>query len=140
MSKKSRNRSRSRRVTTVNANRRLPTTQYDLINFIEGLPARHPSPSIAIEDRRTFHPDGEFRNARSYNSSSHSLVVGSPAPASHNSNRFTDVPNSVAFASPDKVMVCVRRNARKEVLHALKKTGKSGQKRPRRSAYSDINC
>lgn len=41
---------------------------------------------------------------------------------------------------PKKVLVCVRRKLRKEVMHALKHTGKSGQKRPTRNQFSHIKC
>jgi len=37
-------------------------------------------------------------------------------------------------------MVCVRRSTRREVLHALHKTGKSGQKSPIYNRLSKIHC
>lgn len=39
-----------------------------------------------------------------------------------------------------QALVCAKRSARKEVLHALGKTGKSGQKKPRFNENSSIRC
>lgn len=43
--------------------------------------------------------------------------------------------------SPEReTMVCVNRQQRREVLHALRKTGKSGQKSPEYNWKSKIHC
>lgn len=138
-SRSNRRTSRSRRVVNNNAKRSLPRTrvdtrQYDLIDFIDRFP---------VEDRRTFHPEMDMRPARSYRKSNHTLVVASPpSPVVLAPDKFAHlrVPTGVAFQHPNDVLICVRRKQRKEVLHALKKAGKSGQKSPRRSAFSDIHC
>lgn len=138
MSKRSRN--RSRRVASANAKRSLPRTQFpsrsnqiDLEDYLR-----------SIEDRRTYHPEGEFRPARDTSARRHRLTLPTPAPtqlmAAPAPFGFGGPPPGVAFQTPQKVLVCVRRKIRKEVLHALGHSGKSGQKRPRRSAYSDIHC
>lgn len=50
-------------------------------------------------------------------------------------------PIRVAFEQPEKVLVCVRRKSRKEVLHALRLTGKKGRGGShRRTPLSDIHC
>ncbi|AZL82993.1 hypothetical protein [Apis mellifera associated microvirus 52] len=41
---------------------------------------------------------------------------------------------------PDEALVCVSRSERREVLHALRKTGKTGQKSPKFSRASKIHC
>lgn len=47
----------------------------------------------------------------------------------------------VRFARPDLVAVCLRRKVRKEVLHALHRTGRGRGKAPRRrNLYSNIKC
>lgn len=47
----------------------------------------------------------------------------------------------VAFQTPQQVIPCVRRQQRKEVLHALKRTGKgSGGGRKHRTPESNIRC
>ena len=49
-------------------------------------------------------------------------------------------PIRVAFEQPEKVLVCVRRKSRKEVLHALRLTGRKGRGgRHRRTPLSDIH-
>lgn len=47
----------------------------------------------------------------------------------------------VAPISPRHTIECIRRARRKEVLHALKKTGKgSGRGKKKRTRFSDIGC
>jgi len=48
----------------------------------------------------------------------------------------------IGFQYPWQVMICVRRKRRKEVLHALKKTGGRGapHKKPRRNYWSEVRC
>jgi hypothetical protein len=41
---------------------------------------------------------------------------------------------------PQRAIVCARRKQRKEVMHAIKRAGKSGQKRPTRNQFSHIKC
>lgn len=45
----------------------------------------------------------------------------------------------LGFENPLMVVRCIRKKARKQVLHAFKKTGKGGQKKPRRK-QSEIRC
>lgn len=132
--------SRRRRDTSAIANRRLPP----LSNLTRGL-----SPLLAIEDRRTWHPEGAQRPARSFNQSQHRLLVPAvptrrpqsrPGRVGSGYPKLRSPSPVVAFGAPEKVLVCVRRKQREEVLHAKRKTGKSGQKRPRRSWYSRISC
>lgn len=91
----------------------------------------------ALEDRRTFHPEGPARPARSPRRPRHRLSV--PKKYQY-SLKKSYVPHEVGFQDPQKVLVCVRRKRRREVLHALRKAGKRGQKRPRRNFYSSISC
>lgn len=107
----------------------------------------------SIEDRRLFHPEGDFAPARSYDRSRHRLTlvdkgVSRRSTLKHRSSsrllrdtrHLSGTKAVVAFSEPDKVLICVRRSRRREVLHALKKTGKRGQRRPRRNFYSKISC
>lgn len=50
------------------------------------------------------------------------------------------VPYQIAFSAPAETLVCIRRKRRKEVLFAKRKTGKGGQRRPRRTPWSKIKC
>lgn len=140
---KRRSSSRRRRVAYAysrhyNANRRLPTT------FSSPRSITYPGTGYLIqtEDRRTFHPEGSARPARSRFQSFHRLEVTSPRldPWRDYFSTPRSLPTTVAFKSAPNVLVCVRRKIRKEVLHAIKKAGRRGQKAPRRSAYSDIQC
>lgn len=44
------------------------------------------------------------------------------------------------FAAPPEVGVCVRRKSRREVLFALRRTGKGAKSRRRRNAWSGVSC
>jgi len=126
---KSKNKGR-RGITQTTANHRLPTSsptrQWDLSDYL-----------LSIEDRRTSHPDGPVRAPRSTRAFHVNYQLA--APRQNKSNPW-DVPSGIQFEDPSRVLICIRRKQRKEVLHALKKTGKSGQKRPRRNHYSEVLC
>lgn len=49
-------------------------------------------------------------------------------------------PSGVRVATPSRVAVCVRREQRREVLHALRRTGGGGRKRRRYNEWSNISC
>lgn len=97
-----------------------------------------------IEDRRRWHPLGQAAPAHGLSKPRHRLKMSEPLP--RNRDAFRDAirpkvsPSITAFSVPLPVAICVRRQRRKEVLHALNKTGKVGQKRPRRSEYSSVSC
>lgn len=103
-----------------------------------------------FEDRREWHPEGFARPARLFSRPRHRLsLVDQPRrsrtplnrdPFSHLRSFNSQTKARIAFREPDRVLVCVRRNIRKEVLHAFRKTGRVGQRRPRRSFYSSISC
>lgn len=121
---RSRTRSEGLRETPVFSNRRLPALTYTIrpANLLQ-----------AIEDRREFHPEQAARPARSFSRSTHSLAVPP--------QRGGRLPIGVTFHNPTKVLVCVRRKSRREVLFALQKTGKgSALGKRRRSHYSEIQC
>lgn len=46
----------------------------------------------------------------------------------------------MAFEAPKRVLVCVRRKQRREVLHALNKTRKGAGARKRRNQWSNVSC
>lgn len=129
------------------ANRRLPVRN----NMLRPTPLRF-TPLTVFEDRRQWHPERAHRPAMSFSQARHRLeALAQPAVLNRNGkNRdafahlrsFNSFPSGIRFARPDRVLVCVRRNIRKEVLHALKKTGRSGgrQKRPRFNWFSTIKC
>lgn len=126
----------SRRDTTDIANRRLPV--YSPVPY-------SPLPKSVlrdIEDRRTWHPSGSMRPARSFSQSQHRLTTPNVNRRKSMQHKLHTpyVTQAISFDVPEKVAICVRRKMREEVLHALKKTGKRGQKRPRFTWYSKIAC
>lgn len=105
----------------------------------------------SYEDRRTFHPEGSFRPAASFNRPRHRLVVsGYPkrdsvvrSSRNYRFNKLSSLsgtPAHIMFERPRKVVMCVRRQMRREVLHAYRKTGRGGQRRPRWNWYSRVRC
>lgn len=55
-------------------------------------------------------------------------------------NQFAIAPWRYGFANPSKVIICLKRKIRKEIMHALGLSGKTGQKRPVFNEYSHIRC
>lgn len=135
MARRSSHKNKARRDTTVIANPRLPSRRMSIPSY-SGLKM--------IEDRRTFHPQGIYRPARSFHRSQHRLVSHVQTVPTYNRTRgvyrVLSMARPVAFEAPRSVLVCVRRKRRSEVLHALGHTGKRGQRKPRQSYFSSIRC
>ena len=90
---------------------------------------------LQLEDRRQWHPSRTLRPR--------------PLPVTVGSMRRTDrlisagpTLKSLNFEKPSNVAVCVRRKQRKEIMHALRATGKgaSSRKKKRRNYWSSIGC
>lgn len=93
---------------------------------------------LTIDDRRTFDFEPATRPARLFDGSTATI---SATPVAKKSNKArARVPYQIAFNAPKNVLVCVRRRRRREVLFAKKKTGKGGQRRPRRTQWSSTTC
>lgn len=89
-----------------------------------------------VQDFRSF--DAPVSSpARLFSGSVASVGVEQVRPRKGSKSR---VPFQIAFTAPGDTIVCVRRARRKEVLHAKRKTGKRGQRKPRRSRFRDIKC
>lgn len=100
---------------------------------------RVPSSLSLLEDRRQFHPLAEFRPARSFLTRPR-LVIAQPNVNKPRRSTLR-IPSQVGFDVPRNVAVCVRRKSRKEVLHALRFTGRgSGGGAKRRNYWSDVSC
>lgn len=66
-------------------------------------------------------------------------IDGSPARFNH--NRLSTLYQSPwQLAVPHKVGVCQRRRERREVLHALKRTGKGSRARRKYTANTELHC
>lgn len=88
---------------------------------------------LAIEDRRTFHPSKKQRSARSFNAAHHTLKVkrgpnGKP------------LSSKISFGNPKRVLICVRRKIRREIIFAFGKGNKGARSVRRRSYFSSISC
>lgn len=95
-------------------------------------------PLRLIEDRRTYHPLEFFRPART--TSGHPAQPLKVTPTPKNKSR-PFVARGLSFSLPQKVVICVRRKQRKEVLHAFNKTGRgSGRTRRRKNWFSKVGC
>lgn len=57
-------------------------------------------------------------------------------------NAYTTLSHRVGFKNPWQVMICVRRQKRREVIFAIGKGGKGGRSKRdvRRNEYSDVRC
>lgn len=97
-----------------------------------------------VEDRRMFHPE-RVRPAASFSKPRHRLQV----PWQVKRSRWPlSLPIGVQFVDADKVLVCVRRRIRREVMFALKRApiglGRKHswpwKRRYRRTDYSKVRC
>lgn len=68
------------------------------------------------------------------------LLVGSPTRYLRRKHGFSTLKERLAFNVPKRLELCIRRAIRKQVIHAKKKAGKVGQKRPNRNFWSAISC
>lgn len=91
-----------------------------------------------VQDFRRFRPDEVFYVSRNFDTTR--SRISSPRVRVFEPAKKFRVPLILSFDYPKRVILCVRRKVRKEVLHALRKTGKGGQKRPRRTPYSNVRC
>lgn len=135
-------RSKNKRRDTTDIARELDSLPNDLDgSFLDGL-------SI-YEDRRQWHPEGIYAPARGFSKTRHRLRELAPKhkrdrKRAHSledlRSRLEGPYARLAFQAPDSTLICVRRQQRREVIHAKKKAGRGGQKKPRFTEYSNISC
>lgn len=94
--------------------------------------SRISTPLQQISDRRIFHPDRLVRNAVSTLNAPHALAVANPYSRKLSSN--------VRFQNPHKVLVCIRRKIRKQILFAKGGAGSRKMRRPTYNYYSSVRC
>lgn len=110
--------------------------------------AVRPTPIVlnlrSIEDRRSYHPDGPLRPAKTV--SGHRikpLVVKTPTNKKYGWKAIkaaSTVPKKVSFSVPKKTLICIRREQRREVLHALKKTKRGAGGSRKLNWFSEVSC
>lgn len=103
-----------------------------------------------FEDRRTWHPEGTRRPAASFSTPRHRLTVVDPLPrilGSYHSPigigaAYSGVNATIAFQRPRRVLLCVRRQQRREVLAAQRRIGKGsgGSRHDRWTNFSNVRC
>lgn len=133
--------SNSARASQRNANRRLHQNPYksDSYQTYSYQPDLFDDlPLVTVEDRRSFHPHG--KNAWPQLISGRDAVIAANAHNTKPMSHPTYSPIHVAFEQPQEVITCVRRNSRKEVLHAKGIAGKKGLRKPRRNPFSSVKC
>lgn len=106
-------------------------------SIISPVQGRHLQPLNLIDDRRSYHPEPATRPARLFSGAVAS--VKATITPKHVSGK-SRVPVQIAFTAPDQTLVCVRRKTRKQVLFAKRKTGKAGQRKPKRNMWSNVRC
>jgi len=106
-------------------------------------------PLRLYEDRRRYDPEGRERSLRRFDGQRPRVSIARnpkvrPTRINHRRERlpgvWSQLPAGVRFENPEQVLVCARRKIRREVLHALRKSGKRGQKRPRITWKSKVHC
>lgn len=128
---KNRNRSTGRDISTIASD---PFTALPLLSPMQ------PFTLSEFEDRRLFTPEQEFTVPSSFSGITR-VVVSEPRPAGRSAGRPTLYqPNRFMFDAPDRVVMCVRRERRREVLFAKRKHGRNGGRRYRRNMFSDVSC
>lgn len=107
---------------------------------LEPVRVRVRSPIVIGTDRRAFHPAGAKAPAFSFRRADRRIVIKQSSPKAPKRND-TYLDFRVGFAAPKRVAICVRRQKRKEVLHALKRVGKgSGGGRHFWNYWSSVDC
>lgn len=84
-----------------------------------------------IEDLRTYHPLGSSRRPRS---------VARASDGTHTLSDKRKPGDVLRFQVPERVVVCMRRAERREVLFASRKAGKGSKSRKTYNQYSTISC
>lgn len=136
-----RSKRRSRRAANPTQNHQQSVRRDHLI--IANRPARLPAIFVpprsgralrVLEDRRVT-ALSNFRPARAG-------VRALPATLSVSPSKAGRAPLSgLSFDAPKRVLICVRRGIRKQVIHALGKAGKRGRgAKRRRTAHSGVSC
>lgn len=91
---------------------------------------------LVYGDRRLFYPDPLHRPAFSFiKNAARVQAVQNPR-----KRQLSQTKAVLAFAKPSKVMLCVRRESRRQVLHAKGVAGSRGLRRPRFNEFSEISC
>jgi len=93
-----------------------------------------------VQDLRSWHPLGEARPLLYTDTRKHRLVVKN---VNRPTRSFVHVPSRVKFADSNRLVYCIRRKVRRQVMHALGFSGRRGRgayRKPKFRFYSKISC
>lgn len=133
-----RNRTRTRDNNSI-SRRSLRFDSYSLESLVNPMEDFDRGETSSISDTRRFDFEGSSRSGvRPYNR----VVVGTRAKQPERTRvRFYEAPPAaIAYERPEEISVCARRRIRREVMHARRHTGSSGQRKPHWTAESHISC
>lgn len=86
-------------------------------------------------DRRRYNPTKRSAAPHAANRNATRLLIGAVGKVASGK-----LPHTVRFRLPNLVTLCIRRQLRREVLHALNRTRTGRGGRNRRNIWSDIKC
>jgi len=95
-----------------------------------------------LGDRRLWHPAPAVDPIRTLTSRAARLRLSTPSPAVVRRFRARSDPLlGISFRDPSRVLVCIRRKARRESIFASGQAGRPGRRtKPRRNPNSGISC
>lgn len=92
-----------------------------------------------IQDRRTWSPT-RHTSAASIDRPHHKLRLPVRAGKAQLSRPHGHLASQIGFDQPRKVLICIRRKTRKQVLFAKRRTRKGSRSRKHRNYFSEIQC
>lgn len=104
------------------------------------------SKPVLVSDRRLYHPLGDVAPVFAPKRSQKRIVENVAVRHPRNGNKKVQFSKrsrryKFSFAVPKKVELCVRRKQRREVLFAVRRTGKGARSvRRRRNYWSGVTC
>lgn len=105
--------------------RPIPKTKYPNLRYT--IHDILPLDDATFPDRRAYAPDKSIKPPASITRGATRIRAGYH-------------PRSLHFQTPNLIALCLKRKMRKEVLHALRKTGKGGNKKRKLNFWSRIGC
>jgi len=95
-------------------------------------------PLVLLEDRRQFHPLASARPVGVVSRRDARVLVERRKAAIRLPSSFPAL--RLGFAVPEKVVRCVRRKQRREVIFAKRRTGAGARSRRSRDMWSNVSC
>lgn len=104
-----------------------------------GLLTPHKTLQLIGEDRRVYQPTPRLHRAAASLRPAHARIL--PKNVDRFGKAIRALPFGIRFGLPRNVAICIRRNIRKQVLFAKKRTGSnSSRNRKHRNFWSKVTC